>query len=154
MAKIFVTYPNSGGSGSGVDSVFGRTGDVVAVAGDYDAAEVDYGAGTVEDALDELYGEIVPAVQTYADLPAAGSLPADSRRCVLTATGAWYTFNYHSSGIYKTDGIATWTFVGTVTLQAEVIYFNPAGTTLTATDVQEGMEQLDINTIAYALALG
>lgn len=49
-------------SGGDVDSVFGRTGVVVAVAGDYDSDEVDNASGvagaTVSDALDQLDTDI------------------------------------------------------------------------------------------------
>ncbi len=48
----------TGGGGGAVDSVFGRTGDVVAGAGDYDSDQVDNLSGvagaTVSDALDQL----------------------------------------------------------------------------------------------------
>lgn len=48
-------------AGSGVDSVFGRQGNVVALDGDYDASQIDFDntasgltAGNVQDAIDEL----------------------------------------------------------------------------------------------------
>ena len=46
-------------SGSDVDSVFGRTGNVVAQSGDYSASQISYGVGSnVEAKLDSIQGEV------------------------------------------------------------------------------------------------
>lgn len=45
----------------------------------------------------------IPAVNTFADLPAAASY-TDKIYRVKTTTGAWYTFDKKSSGIYQSNG--------------------------------------------------
>lgn len=85
--------------GNDVSSVFGRTGAVVAVSGDYDATEVSYTAHgfvastTVGAALDEIIDEVVPLTQKGA---ASGVCPLNSSSKIdstylATADSEWVT---------------------------------------------------------------
>lgn len=63
---------------------------------------------TVRTALNTMFGELyagggIPMVNTFADLPAAASY-TDKIYRVKTTTGAWYTFDKKSSGIYQSNG--------------------------------------------------
>lgn len=81
-------------------SVFGRTGHVAAVAGDYSADEISYEAGTVADALDALSTGAVPSsrsVTAGAGLTGGGDLSTD-RSFAVGAT--------NTSIVVAADGIA------------------------------------------------
>lgn len=79
--------PNTGGGGGGaVSSVFGRTGAVVAVSGDYNASQItntpagSIAATTAQAAIDELDSEKVPNTRTVsagAGLTGGGDLSAN-----------------------------------------------------------------------------
>lgn len=84
LIKIDVTNLPSGGGGGAVDSVFGRTGTVIAVSGDYTAALItnvpagSIAATDVQTAINELDGEKAPTVHTHtlADVTDSGALAA------------------------------------------------------------------------------
>lgn len=92
----------AGGGGGTVTSVFGRTGAVVAAAGDYDSTEVDNVSGvvgaTVTAALNTLAGGITTVAASVAavaaTVPAAGPAPVDVS---MTAAGAGVAATYSRS---------------------------------------------------------
>ncbi len=79
----YSTPPSGGGGGGAVGSVFGRTGDVTATAGDYAASEVDNDSGvagaTVADALDQLDADIAAVPGGDVDGPASATDNAVAR---------------------------------------------------------------------------
>jgi hypothetical protein len=82
----------SGGPGGAVESVFTRTGAVVAAAGDYTASQVtnapagNIAAITVQAAIDELDGDKQP---TDADLTAIAALSCADGQIAKKASGVW-----------------------------------------------------------------
>jgi hypothetical protein len=89
-------YGASGGGGGAVSSVFGRTGAVVAVAGDYDSDEVTNASTvvgvTVSDALDTIEGVITTIISTIGSLLASmigndSAVPGATVRDALNAIG-------------------------------------------------------------------
>jgi len=75
------TTGGGGGGGGAVDSVFGRAGVVVAVAGDYSGSEITNDSGvlgtTISDALDQL----------EADMVALSALKVSTSRQIIAGTG-------------------------------------------------------------------
>lgn len=75
MYELFITA-NSGGGGGAVSSVFGRSGAVLAVSGDYDSDQVDNASSvpgaSVSAALDALAGASAPTMQDVFDQSALG----------------------------------------------------------------------------------
>lgn len=71
-AAIWKSYPSSGGGGGAVDSVFGRTGDVVAQSGDYTKAQV--GLANVDNTTD--LNKPVSTAQAAADATVASNAAA------------------------------------------------------------------------------
>jgi len=69
---LLILFAGGGGGGGAVDSVFGRTGVVIAVASDYDASLVDNDSGVtgafVDDALNELNATKKTIVRTTDNL--------------------------------------------------------------------------------------
>lgn len=112
---VATTFPNgtgvifgvsrSGDSGTGaVDSIYARTGDVVAAASDYDASQIDNDSGVagafVDDALDTLNTAISTAqaaAQSYAD-----SEISDMKSEATAITGDW-----DFQGDITVDGVST-----------------------------------------------
>ncbi len=119
---------------TGVSSVFGRTGDVVAVAGDYEASEITFSpsgglsATNVQTALIELDTEKQP-------------LDAD-----LTAIAALSTTAYGRALLTLADGTA---LEALLTLTASQIA-NVAAGGIAATDVQTALNELDTEKLASA----
>lgn len=98
-AAIWKVFPSSGGGGGAVDSVFGRTGDVIAEAGDYTKAQI--GLGSVDNTADT--AKPVSVAQA-----AANALVASNAASALSAHEA-DTTNVH--GIADTSVLATLTDV-------------------------------------------
>lgn len=103
-------------------------------------------ATNTQAALDEVYalvnsGTTLIAVETFADLPAANSLPVNSLRLVRTASGVYF-INRKQSGLYKTDG-ANWIYVGTVDLSAASVAYDNTTSGLTATNAQSAIDELE-----------
>lgn len=87
-------------------------------------------------------GATYPSVDTYADLPSAGSVPVGTIYVVLETTGIWPFQD--SNGFYVSDGISTWTYLGKVALNGSSIYINPAGMTyVSSTNAQGAIGELD-----------
>ena len=74
----------------------------------------------------------LPQVNTFADLPAANSVPSGTEYVVLTATGVWLV-NRKSAGIYNSDG-STWSYIGAAPIDAGVPAGGTAGQALTKID--------------------
>lgn len=78
-------------SAAPVDSVFGRTGAVVAVSGDYDSDEVtnastvNGGSGSVSDALEDLQSQIDALPPTYIDRTVTGTVNGSNTGFVCSA---------------------------------------------------------------------
>jgi hypothetical protein len=85
-------YTPSGGGGGAVDSVHGRTGDVVSEPGDYDADQIDFtpagglAAENVQAALEELDTDKQPA---DSDLTAIAALSPSNDDVLQRKAGAW-----------------------------------------------------------------
>lgn len=94
-AAIWKSYPSSGGGGGAVDSVFGRTGDVVAQSGDYTKSQV--GLGNVDNTTD--LNKPVSTAQAAADALVASNAAA------ALATHASDTTDVH--GIPDTSVLVT-----------------------------------------------
>jgi hypothetical protein len=88
-----IAASGGGGGGGAVASVFGRTGAVVAVAGDYAAGEVDNDSGvsgtTVKDALDALDTVVAAKQAGDADLTAIAALSPSNDDLIQRKAGAW-----------------------------------------------------------------
>jgi len=108
----------SGGGGGAVDSVFSRTGNVVAVLGDYDASEITsspftgISATDVQAALEQVYNAI-PAVTGFVPYTGANA-PVNLGENSLTAAGV-----YSTNGIFQ-SAINTGTFFTPTSPDSEV----------------------------------
>lgn len=78
----YLKIPVVSGGGGGVDSIFGRTGDVTAQSGDYDADQVTVTPSgnlistNVQSALEELNGEVDSLIDTgITNISGIGSIP-------------------------------------------------------------------------------
>jgi len=96
-AQIYTSsWGSVGGGGGAVDSVFGRTGAVVAVVGDYTASEVtnvpagNIAAVTVQAAIDELDADKQPL---DADLTALAGLAATDGNFIVGNGATWVAEN-------------------------------------------------------------
>jgi len=79
---------------------------------------------TVRTALNSMFGELyagggIPTAANFASLPSAASY-TDKIYRVLATTGAWYTFDKKSSGIYQSNG-TTWVLQPGVMALADLI---------------------------------
>lgn len=62
--------------------------------------------------VSSLTGDVrYPAVANYAALPGAGTVAADTIYVVLAGSGVW-PFNRKSAGLYVSNGVDTWTYLG------------------------------------------
>jgi hypothetical protein len=104
-ATVWKVYPGGGGGGGAVDSVFGRTGDVVAVSGDYAIADItgltaalsgkqaagDYATNTALAAkasttyVDSQDAALLVTAEAYTDTAVSGRVP--TTRQVIAGTG-------------------------------------------------------------------
>jgi hypothetical protein len=88
-----IAASGGGGGGGAVASVFGRTGAVVAAAGDYDACQVDNDSGvsgaTVKDALDTLDSLASGKQAANGDLAAIAGLSPSNDDVLQRKAGAW-----------------------------------------------------------------
>jgi hypothetical protein len=88
-----------GSPAGGIDSVFGRTGDVVATASDYDAVQVDFtpagslASTNLQDAIEELDALVVAALALKqalnANLTTIAGLTATDENVLQSASGSW-----------------------------------------------------------------
>jgi hypothetical protein len=134
----------------------------------YQAQEVTYNnsmsgltASTTQDALDELVTAVnagVPAaatVNTYADLPAANTVP-DQFRYVKTETGSFIFFNKKQRGWYQSNGVV-WLYAGDNSRLALEVAFSPNGD-IAAIDVQDAIVEVrddtDTKLSGQATAIG
>lgn len=94
-ATVWQVYPGGGGGGGAVDSVFGRTGDVVAQSGDYTKTQI--GLGNVDNTSDA--SKPVSTLQAAAD-SAVGTAAANALAAHASDTTAIH-------GIADTSVLAT-----------------------------------------------
>lgn len=91
-----------GGSGGAVNSVFGRTGTIVAQSGDYSFAQISgtVGSGQLPGAGGDLGGTLTGAtVRAIQGLPVASTSPGNGQALVWNSTaGAWQPSNVSGAG--------------------------------------------------------
>jgi hypothetical protein len=149
-----------------IDTVFGRTGTVLPVAGDYTAAEVtnvpsgDIAAITVQAAIDELDTDkaAVGHTQVYTTVdgvPTNTLLGKDTAGTgaakALTPTEARALLNVQDGSVAAGtvgDAYATSHEASNLAHDADEIINDPAGSTLTATNVQTAIDELDTDKAA------
>ena len=85
------------------------------------------------------------AVDTYADLATVDKLKEGDIYLVKTTTGI-IGINRKIKGLYRYDG-SSWTAMQTEML-GSLVAFNPTGTNITATSVEEAIKQIN-NKIGY-----
>jgi hypothetical protein len=85
------------------------------------------------------------AVETYADLATVVKLKEGDIYLVKTTTGI-IGINRKIKGLYRYDG-SSWTAMQTEML-GSLVAFNPTGTNITATSVEEAIKQIN-NKIGY-----
>jgi len=85
------------------------------------------------------------AVESYADLAGVEKLKEGDIYLVKNTTGI-IGINRKTKGLYRYDG-SSWTAIQTEML-GSLVAFNPAGTNITATSVEEAIKQIN-NKIGY-----
>lgn len=99
--------------------------------------------GKINDNFTELYqGKDAVTVNTFADLPAAGSHTGE-RWWVLQSTGVWLV-NRKTKGAYYSNG-TTWEYLGDFPQSAAEVSFTPTGN-IVATDVQAAIAEVETDT--------
>ena len=85
------------------------------------------------------------SVETYAELSSVSKLTAGDIYLVRSTTGI-IGINRKIKGLYRYDG-SSWTAMQTEML-GSLVAFNPTGTNITATSVEEAIKQIN-NKIGY-----